>query len=62
MLYSLADFDPTIIDSDIILADRRDGEALSPAEGPYRVIAPHDKRPARSAKMVSEIDVHEAGK
>jgi hypothetical protein len=49
--------DPTIADSGIIIADKREGQPLAANEGPLRIIVPHDKRPARSLKMLQEIDV-----
>jgi hypothetical protein len=57
VVYALAEFDPTVMDSDLIVADKREGQALSASEGPLRIIVPHDKRPTRSIKMLHEIDV-----
>jgi hypothetical protein len=57
VVYALADFDPSIRDSGIILADTREGQRLGPKEGPLRVVVPHDERPARSVRMLKEIDV-----
>jgi hypothetical protein len=57
VVYALAELDPTIEDSGIVIADKREGQALAANEGPLRIIAPHDKRPARSLKMLQEIDV-----
>lgn len=56
-VYALAELDPTLVDGQILIADRRDGAALKPDEGPLRLIAPHDKRGARSVKMLHEIDI-----
>jgi hypothetical protein len=56
-VYALAEIDPSIADSGILVVDKREGERLSLDEGPLRVIVPHDKRPARSLKMLQEIDV-----
>jgi Oxidoreductase molybdopterin binding domain len=57
VVYVLAEVDPTIRDSDIIVADKREGQPLGANEGPLRIVAPQDKRPARSLKMLREIDV-----
>ncbi|HEX4230083.1 MAG TPA: hypothetical protein VHZ07_15520 [Bryobacteraceae bacterium] len=57
VVYALAEFDPTVMDSGIIVADRREGQSLAASEGPLRVIAPHDKRPTRSLKSLQEIDI-----
>lgn len=57
VVYALAEFDPTVMDSGIIVADKREGQPLAANEGPLRIIAPHDKRPTRSLKSLQEIDV-----
>ena len=62
VVYALADFDPSITNSAIILADKRDGKPLDPNEGPLRIVVPQDKRPARSVRLVKEIDVVELSK
>lgn len=62
VLYALADFDPTITNSAIILADKRDGKPLERDEGPLRIVVPQEKRPARSVRMLKEIDVVQLSK
>jgi hypothetical protein len=57
VVYALTEFDPTVVDSGIIVADKRDGQPLVGKEGPLRVIVPQDKRPTRSLRMLQEIDV-----
>lgn len=57
VVFSLADFDTTIADSGIIVADKRKEKALDAKEGPLRIIVPHDQRAARSLKMLQEIDI-----
>lgn len=57
VVYSLAELDPAMHDGDVILADRRDGHALDGKEGPFRLVARDDKRPARWVRQVSAIDV-----
>ena len=57
VVYALADFDPTITNSGIILADSRDGKPLDPHEGPFRIVVPQDNRPARCVRLLKEIDV-----
>ena len=47
VVFSLAELDSAIVDSDIIVADTVDGGPLGPNQGPFRIVAPHDKRPAR---------------
>lgn len=55
VVYALADFDPTVVDSDVILADKREGQPIDSHEGPLRIVVPHDKRPTRSIRMLKEI-------
>ena len=55
--YALAEIDPAFAVREIILADKRDGKVLGPKEGPYRIVAPGDKRPARWIRQVSELKV-----
>jgi DMSO/TMAO reductase YedYZ molybdopterin-dependent catalytic subunit len=43
----------------LLLADRRDGQALSPEEGPLRIIAP-DARHSRWIRQVVRISVRDA--
>ncbi len=57
IVFALADVDPTIADADILIADKREGQPLAGNEGSLRIIAPHDKRPARSLRLLQEIDV-----
>jgi len=57
VVYALAEFDPATMDSGIIVADRREGQPLAATEGPLRIVVPGDKRPARSLKLLREIDV-----
>jgi DMSO/TMAO reductase YedYZ molybdopterin-dependent catalytic subunit len=56
-LFALPELDPEFSDSQIVLADTVDGHLLNDTQGPFRVVAPHDKRAARSIRMVQKIDV-----
>jgi hypothetical protein len=53
VLFALAETDPAFATREIILADKRDGKALDAKEGPFRVVAPGDKRPARWIRQVT---------
>ena len=55
--FSLAELDSGILDSEIIVADTMDGSPLPPKEGPFRIVAPHEKRPARWVRMLKSITV-----
>src|SRR5262249_22691821 len=60
--FALAGLDPGFTDRVIFLADRRDGQPLSPAEGPLRIIVPHEKRQARWVRQVTSLTVLHPGK
>ena len=61
-VFSLAELDPGIQDSNVLLADKVDGHALDGNIGPLRLVAPLDKRPARWVRMVQSIRVISAPK
>ena len=42
---------------EVIVADTIDGKALFDYQGPFRIVAPHDKRGARSVRMLERLDV-----
>jgi hypothetical protein len=42
------------------MADTMDGAPLPPDQGPFKLVAPHEKRPARWVKMVKSITVGRA--
>jgi molybdopterin-dependent oxidoreductase-like protein protein len=55
--FSLAELDPELTDRVILLADTKDGQPLSPREGPFRIVVPGDKRPARWVRQVNTVTV-----
>lgn len=57
VLYSLAELDPGTGKRRVLLADRCDGAALGEEDGPLRLIAPEDARPARWVRQVKSITV-----
>ncbi|MBL8551541.1 MAG: molybdopterin-dependent oxidoreductase [Hyphomonadaceae bacterium] len=54
---SLAETDAGIRTTGVILADTMDGAPISAEDGPFRLIVEGDLRPARSARMVTRIEV-----
>jgi len=56
-VFALAELDPELTDRVILLADTRDGQPLSPREGPFRIIVPGEKRPARWVRQVRALTV-----
>lgn len=60
VVLSLAEVDPAMRQTRVILADRMDGEPIPAADGPLRLIVEGDARPARSARQVTAIDLKRA--
>jgi|HubBroStandDraft_6_1064221.scaffolds.fasta_scaffold46772_2 hypothetical protein len=56
--FALAELQPELSDRVILLADTKDGQPLPPREGPFRIIVPGEKRPARWVRQVSSVTVH----
>jgi DMSO/TMAO reductase YedYZ molybdopterin-dependent catalytic subunit len=57
VLYSLAELDSDFQDSDVIVADTMNGSPLGEKQGPLKMVAPHDKRPARWIRMLKSLTV-----
>ena len=56
-VFSVAELDPAFTGSEIIVADTVDGKPLFDYQGPLRLVAPKDKRGARSVRMLERIEV-----
>jgi Oxidoreductase molybdopterin binding domain len=56
--FSLAELEPELTDRVILLADTKDGQPLSPREGPFRIIVPGEKHPVRWVRQVSTVTVY----
>ncbi len=59
VVFGAAELDPDFGNVRAILADTRDGEALT-QDGPYRLIVPGDKRAGRWVSHVTSIEVMDA--
>jgi hypothetical protein len=57
VVFALPEVDPGMTDKVVLLADRKDGKPLAAGEGPYRLVVPDEKRPARWVKQVVRIRV-----
>lgn len=60
VVFSLAELDSAFTDRVAILADREEGQPLPAATGPFRLIVPGEKRPARNCFQVKALIVGEA--
>jgi hypothetical protein len=56
-IFSLPELDADFQDSNVIVADTMNGAPLDDKTGPFRLVAPHDRRPARWVKMVQSLTV-----
>ena len=56
VVFSLAELDPMLGNEQVILADTQDGHPIA-KDGPFRVVVPGDKRPARWIRNVTTIEV-----
>lgn len=57
VIYALPELDPGFQDSNVIVAYAMDGAPLGAGDGPLRLVAPLDKRPARWIRMLVSIKV-----
>ena len=57
VVFALEEFNSSFQDSEIIVADTMDGSPIPGALGPFRLVAPHEKRPARWVEMLKSITV-----
>lgn len=57
VVLALAETEAAFGDRRIIVADRRDGQALPDAEGPWRLVVGADARLGRSVRQVTRVEV-----
>ncbi len=57
VVFALPELDPDFTTRTILLADQVDGAALAPGVGPYRIVVPGEKKPARWVRDVKSIEV-----
>lgn len=57
VVFSLAELDPALSGSEIIVADSADGKPLVEKQGPFRVVVPRDARPTRSVRMLDRLEL-----
>jgi DMSO/TMAO reductase YedYZ molybdopterin-dependent catalytic subunit len=60
VVYSLTELDSDFQDSEVIVADTLNGAPLGEKQGPFKMVAPHDKRPARWIRMLKSLTVRTA--
>jgi DMSO/TMAO reductase YedYZ molybdopterin-dependent catalytic subunit len=57
VVYTLTELDPSFTSNKIIVADTINGKPLFPYQGPLRLVAPGEKKGARSIRMLEKITV-----
>lgn len=57
VLFALPELDPEYATRTIVLADSVDGVPLAQGVGPYRIVVPGEKKPARWIREVRSIEV-----
>jgi hypothetical protein len=55
VVFTIAETDSAFNDRLILLADKKDGKPLPDKEGPFRIVVPSEKRPARWIRNVKTI-------
>ncbi len=56
-VFALAELDPGFRDDVAVITSRCDGAPLDAKDGPFRLVVPGDKRPARWVRQVTAIDL-----
>jgi len=56
-VFALAELSPDFTDRVILLAETKDGQPLPAREGPFRIVVPGEKRPARWVRQVTAVEV-----
>ena len=57
VIYALPEFDSAFTDAEPLIATQSGGKPLDENQGPFRMVMPQDKKPARSLRMLQKIEV-----
>jgi hypothetical protein len=57
IVIALPEMDPAFTDKRILLAFLKDGKPLDEKEGPYRIVIPDEKRPARWIRQLTVLKI-----
>ena len=60
VVYAVPEFDDGFTDGLILVADRKDGEALGAKEGPLRIVVPWEKRQGRWIRQLTVLRIRQA--
>jgi DMSO/TMAO reductase YedYZ molybdopterin-dependent catalytic subunit len=56
-VFSLGEADPTVTETQILVADKVNGQALTGRDGSFRLVVPGDIRGVRSVRQLTRIEV-----
>jgi Oxidoreductase molybdopterin binding domain len=59
VVYAIAELDAAFTEQIVLLADKRNGKPLLPDTGPWQIVVPNDRRPARWIRQVNRIEVRQ---
>jgi DMSO/TMAO reductase YedYZ molybdopterin-dependent catalytic subunit len=57
VVFALPELDPAFTDSQVLIVYAANGKPLPDGQGPFRIVAPQEKRPARWIRMLQRIQV-----
>ena len=57
VVFAVPELDPAFTDSKVLVAYAANGKPLPDGQGPFRIVAPQEKRPARWIRMLQRIQV-----
>jgi hypothetical protein len=60
IVFALPELDTAFNEKGVCLATKRDGEPLSGKEGPFRIVVPDEKGPARGVRQVATMRVRQS--
>jgi hypothetical protein len=60
VVFAMPELDESFTDRKIYLATKRDGHPMPEKEGPFRIVVPDEKRPARWVRQVTALKIRQA--
>lgn len=60
VVFALPELDPAFNEHGVYLVTKREGKPLSDKEGPFRMVVPDEKRPARWVRQVTALRVKQS--
>jgi len=57
VIFSLGELDPAMTEAQVLVADKANDKPLFGDNGAFRLVIPHDKRGARSVRMLTKLEI-----